>query len=388
MGNRQRKFFRVWPSVLALLVISEGAQGSSTSDPTTPEIANPDLSLPGATGGCGQACLYLKANDLLGMRQLYMQKKAEELIKLREAIGTGTQGPEVQALQNNLKSFCRTQRGIKQNPVWDTDWDQCFSDYLRVVGRSVEVTRLALQKNYTVVNELSGGLAIESAEKSQDDPKTAQKVFKDPTRSELKKLKLYPDFPFLPSLDSLDPILKKLGDTARLRIAQRRSVHGAQAQQQADEALAQWWDQFPRCPARDEFAQVEFVERYPTHPTGEKLPRIVHDKDGKIVIDQAKYQDAMKTCNDKKKQHLSNLPLPDELVADSLTIESRRAFKSAQKEMVDAVEKRVNENLKANKPGAADHVTVLGKVKGAKNSGSDLDSFISNLKNTAAKYGK
>ncbi|NDD91059.1 hypothetical protein EBZ37_03115 [bacterium] len=359
---------------------------------TTLEIANPELSVPGATGGCGQSCLYLKANDVLGMQALYLQKMAQNLINLREKRANASEDEREQIereLSQNLSPFCRTQR-INLGDSWGPEGDKCLASYLQTVGRSMEMIRSALVKNYSVVSQLADGSAVEDSKKKTEDPKTAQRVLKDPARAELKKLKLYPDFPLLPSLDSIDPIIRKLGDTARFRIQQRKAAYSTHEQQKADEALAQWWDQFPRCPAPDEFARVELVERYPSHPTGEKLPRIVYGANGKIEIDQAKYLEALKICNEKKKSHFQQLPLPDEFLEKGATRQARQAFKSAQEEMVSAVDRKVREVSTTSRPGGADHVTLLGQVKGGSalggKPGAVFDQMISEIKNSAAKY--
>jgi len=374
-------FLRITKSVVgwflgATLAITASAQDKTPLPEAMPQLSNPKMSISGAKGGCGQACLYLKANDVLTLQAEYIQKMTEKLLEARK-------DKDKTVFKNNLGTFCKTQR-VALGETWDDSWDRCLASYLDASARSLQMIRKALVQNYDTIAQLSQSQAT-LATKATADPKNMQQILKDPQA--LKKLKLYPDFPFHPSLEAIDPILKRLSESARQALHQRRSGDGGQDDRQ-NEALAQWWELYPRCPAEEEFPQIELVERYPNHPTGEKLPRILMGRDGKIVHDVVKFQEALKACVQKQQDHFQELPL--ELKAVRVSEEAKSAFTEAQEYMLSLIRKKAQEKGRADK--TVDHVTMLGQSADAASAkeepGADLDKAVLQLRQAAEALRK
>ncbi len=327
-------------------------------------------SVPGALGGCGHYCLYTKANDVLTLQASYMGNLAGRLIEAGgRARGQGSSGDSseqsgaTQVLRRNLGPFCRSLRPkVVISDSWGEDQDRCLGEYLEAVARSLEMIRGALIKNYERMGELAdGGAPVVASGRAVSPPSNAARILKD--RSILNKPVIYPDFPFLPSFEAIDPVVKKLGQLARRALNQRKAAVGAHAQAGEDDDLARWWENFPRCPARDEFVEIRLEERYPTHPTGELLPRIVTDSQGKPRVDEAKYRAAVRECGGRRQDHFREFPL--EFLAEDdrgANPEAKQAFREAQQELVGAIEKKVGQR---GSGVMVDHVTLLGQQTGA-----------------------
>ncbi len=312
----------------------------------------------GSLGGCGQACLYGRANDVLTLQTEYMSQLSMRLIGARQSLDPESLATEehrrasLDVLKRNLKVYCRAQNisfdKIPADKGWNRDGDRCLGSYLRAMARAMETNGSVLLKNYRTMLELTGPAALRDP-KGLQMPRNTEKLLKNPSLLRSKNLTLYPDFPFHPALEAIDPVVKRLGQIAQRKIDERASSYSGKTDQQradADEALVKWWNSIPKCPSRDEYAKVEFVERYPSQPTGEKLPRVVTDpKTGTIVPDVPAFEAARARCEEEKKQAFREIPLeiPSEVLGDVVTEEKRDAFNRARDSMVRAIDKKFKE---------------------------------------------
>ena len=341
--------------IFVLLGGALGGAGAFAGDPGGEgniQFSNPKQSVSGALGGCGQSCLYTKANDVITLETEYMVRLANRLIEEREKLGRPGvgQAQEKEArrvLHRNLEAYCRAQgRALSSSGEYDEKkGDRCLGGYLQVVARALEANRAALLKNYRVIVDLNQGAGALPGPHTAQQPSNTGKILKNRDLLKDTKWKLYPDFPFHPAFEAIDPVVKRLGQEARRQIRERKSLYAAgspREQSDADEALANWWKNFPRCPSLDEYAKVDFVERYPGKNTGEKLPVVVTDpKTGRVVHDVPAFQAARANCVEAQKDAFREIPIPPEILSEGDSqgrmAEKRQAFEEAQSAMVSAV---------------------------------------------------
>ncbi|MEN9723825.1 MAG: hypothetical protein RJB38_1811 [Pseudomonadota bacterium] len=372
-----------WGVCLWGLLGSQGLaqQVSVSQEAAKIQMAYPGDSQAGASGGCGQSCLYLKANDVLALEASYLVELSQRLMRSYEAVSKSGEGASEEsveegkgALEKNLGPYCRAQRIAVSRDWTGGPGKRCFSGYLKTVARSLEQIRHSMIKNYQMVAMLAdpeGGAPPLPGAFGPARPTTSERALADPRflEKDAKHVKLYPDFPFLPALEAIDPVVKRLAGIAKAALKQRQQQFGGQSRAVEDEALAQWWEQFPRCPSRDEFARVELAERYPSRPTGEKLPRIMVDAQGRIEIDEEAFKKAIQECDRKKESAFREFPLElvsEPVMADAravlpVTAEARDAFRSAHGALMSAVRDQLKPSK--NSVGSVDHVTLLGKGK-------------------------
>lgn len=295
------------------------------------------LLLPGVVeaADCGQGCHYQRANEILILQTKYLINKVNALAGMKND----------QARKGELRAFCEADRNKGADGA--NNAKECWRNYLMLVRRSLRSLRTSIAQNYDAVVKLAANTEDVAFQKGQ--PESAEGAVAAPELS----LQLDPDdpkgakaplsVPVLPELQQLDPIFQKFG---RLLETEKQGALSQQASQtQAlDRGLYDWWDRYPKCPSPDEFIEVEQVERYPSHPTGEKITRVKTGPDGKVKTDEKAYDKAFKLCQDKRKDWLKSAPAnpgvvgaADGKLASRLLEEpspaSRKAFESAQKEL-------------------------------------------------------
>jgi hypothetical protein len=372
---------RIWKFMsLALLGVVLLGASSPSNDPNGEkdiQFSNPELSVSGALGGCGHACLYTKANDVLTLQTTYMINLADKLIQERAKLDVSETPSDERKqvsylLRRNLKPYCTAQKIFKlsdddqDDDQWGKGGDRCFGNYLNLVARSIEANRDSLLKNYRTIVNLAEDFGAISVKEGQVSPANTEKILKNRALLKDPKLKLYPDFPFHPAFEAIDPVVKRLGEVAHFKITQRAERFSGRSQQEktkADEDLATWWDNFPKCPSRDEYAKVEFVERYPGKQTGEKLPVVAKDpKTGRIEIDLQAFNKASAECVEKQKQAFREMPIPPEILKEGASVgamtEKREAFELAQEQLVETIAKKVKESKASKEPKESKEYTV------------------------------
>jgi hypothetical protein len=367
---------------MALAFLGGGLLGvsSPSNDPSGEKdirFSNPELSVSGALGGCGHACLYTKANDVLTLQTTYMLNLADRLIQERAKLDvsetTSDERRQVSALlTRNLKPYCTAQKIFKlsdddqDDDQWGKGGDRCFGNYLNLVARSIEANRGILLKNYRTIVNLADDSGAIPVKEGQGSPANTEKILKNRALLKDPKLRLYPDFPFHPAFEAIDPVVRRLGREARFKISQRAERFAGRSQQEqtkANEDLATWWDNFPKCPSRDEYAKVEFVERYPSKQTGEKLPVVAKDpKTGRIEIDLQAFNKASAECAERQRQAFLDLPIPPEIQKEGDSVgamrEKRDAFVLAQEQLVETIAKKVKESKQSKEPNESKEYTV------------------------------
>jgi len=249
--------------------------------------------------------------------------------------------------------------------------------------------RKDLVKNSEAIALLNGASPVGRGESWKPLPSQPQarsinteRILRNP--KELDKIRMYPDFPFLPSFEAIDPVVKALAGAARhqlqLKLSQTSSGNPA-ARAQRDQALAQWWSLYPRCPSRDEFAVVEQVERFPSQPTGEKFTVVKVDAQGRVVIDEKRFQQALKECSGKVQGHFRDLPL--ELIEDQTDPKyslAQQSYQETQDAFFQSARKKISSGSGGSQRGAAHElrVDILGSSRGvgvaAAPGANDLDS--------------
>jgi hypothetical protein len=379
-----------------------GVAGAASDDPQgqgSIRFSNPELSMSGSIGGCGQSCLYGKANDVLTLQTEYLSRLADRLVRERQSLSETkiTQEGRARAtdvLKRNLQNYCVAQRIGGSVRGWN---DRCLGQYLHAVASAIETNRKALLENYRRVSDLSDGPGALPGREGLKSPRNTGRLLRSQSLLRDDRLTVYPDFPFHPSIEAIDPVVRRLGATARRQIRERSSIYSGKSSQEkaaADEELVKWWNSLPKCPSQDEYPKTEFVERYPSNPTGEKIPRIMTDsKTGKIVPDVSAYLAARELCEQKMKEAFREIPL--ELQAEgepqtdgqpsSRMTEKYQAFDEARSAMVTAID----EKFKKSKEDKEYVVTLFGDGKNQRPGfapvpGEDLSKRIRELRVFAA----
>jgi hypothetical protein len=371
---RKAKIIRA--AVIFVAMSSGGGRLAASEDPQGEgmiRFSNPELSMSGSLGGCGQSCLYGRANDVLTLQTEYLSRLADRLIKERQVMSKSDASEEQRSsagevLKRNLENYCAAQGKRDTSKGWN---DRCLGQYLHVVASAVETNRKALLKNYSRISDLAGGHGALPGREGLNNPKNTAKLLRNQKLLRDDRLTLYPDFPFHPSIEAIDPIVRRLGATARRQIGERGSIYAGKSPQEkaaADEELVKWWNSLPKCPSQDEYPRTEFVDRYPSNPTGEKIPRIVTDpKTGRIVPDVPAYLAARELCEQKMKEAFREIPLEIRAEGDSglsaqpspRMREKYQAFDDARMAVVKAIDDR----FKQSKEEKEYEYTVFGDGK-------------------------
>lgn len=305
------------------------------------------LHLPAAWADeCGQACFYQRANEVLMLEAKYLLKRVE---KLRPKVLTRSGSVVVGSVTGALGDFCTAQSRDGKDARLDNE-TECWKSYLLVTKRSLAEIRRAMSQNYDAASRLSPAEVVNFKNEAPTSGGELS-VSASPDGSPLLM-----NAPLLPELSALDPLLKRFDQIWQ------RAQSGTGAQQvAADRELRLWWDRYPRCPSKDEFVEVEQVERYPSHPTGEKITRIKTDGDGKVVLDSKRFQAAEAECQKERSEWMKRSPiaagsgeLPARLKRDPGK-DARSAFIEAQRELADLA--------KGKGAAAAGQASVAGAKK-------------------------
>lgn len=277
---------------------------------------------------CGQACFYQRANEVLMLEAKYLLKKVE---KLRPKVMSRSGAVLAGSVNSTLGDFCKAQSRDGSDTRLDSE-TECWKSYLLVTKRSMGEIRRAMAQNYDAASRLGSDRMV-SYKPGQPADGGELTVSASPDSPPLAM-----SAPLLPELSALDPLLKRFDEMWR------RQQAGTGAEQvAADRELRRWWDRYPRCPSKDEFVEVEQVERYPSHPTGEKITRIRTDAEGKVVLDAKRFQLAESECQRERSEWMKRSPLvaTGSASAKELPVrlrqdpgkDARAAFMEAQKEL-------------------------------------------------------
>lgn len=286
------------------------------------------VSAPVRAEECGQACFYQRANEVLMLEAKYLLKKVE---KLRPKVLTRSGSVVVGTVNGALGDFCKAQSRDGDDSRLDNE-AECWRSYLLVTKRSIAEIRRAMAQNYDAASRL-GTEQLVNFKPGEPSDGGELTVSASPDSAAMSM-----NAPLLPELSALDPLLQRFDQMWR------RGQSGTGAEQvAADRELRRWWDRYPRCPSKDEFVEVEQVERYPSHPTGEKITRIKTDGDGKVVLDTKRFQMAESECQRERAEWVKRSPLADagSPAAKELPTrlkrdpgkDARAAFAEAQKEL-------------------------------------------------------
>jgi len=166
---------------------------------------------------CGQACHYLRANEVLLLQVKYQFKKVLDLGNMDPATRMG-----------ELGAFCKAQaQQSGQSLAGRNTSAECWKSYLLVSKRSFQAIRRSMAINYDSAERLGSKRSAALPFRSTGGPQGKQA----PSRMEL-----YVDLsvgggpavsvPTLPELEKLDPVLSRFSNLLRAR----RTGGPAQAQ--------------------------------------------------------------------------------------------------------------------------------------------------------------
>ena len=308
-----------------------------------------------------QSCLYQRANDVLILQANYLFSKATEVAALKSQ-GSG-------AIYSELGKFCElggpaADPGAK--PLKRIPENRCLENYLLLAKKGLREIRTAISRNEDSIVQLasknpatlSGAVGSDNGPLGSRGP-GVQEVPRDWTET------LSTQKPLIPDLLVMDPILKKLDDLQRTRGLTRAG------RDNMDQELLSWWDEFPKCPDRDEFIAVEQVERFPKNPTGEKLRRVKLKPDGKVEHDEKAFAAALSECQSKRADWVRSGPAispaasgsgPNWLGKEPSPL-SRQVFEGAQKRLADCVGGRSRGGTSSG--GAPKGVVLCGNSTGS-----------------------